>query len=789
MKKILILTEKPSVASDIARVFKVKKSGDFYENDKYTIIFALGHLVTLCEPEDYNKKYKFWTIKDLPIIPDEFKLKPIKETEKHFNTIKKYLKEDDYEFVVNACDAGREGELIFRFIYKLSESSIETKRLWLNALTDDEILNGFKSLRDGSEFDNLGKAGEARTEADWLVGINATRAFTRKEGLLLSIGRVQTPTLAMIVGREREILSFVPKKYFEIFADFKKDSFKYKGKWIDDSGESKIFEKDIFDKILEKIKVKEGIVKKIDKKSSKIFPPLLYDLTELQREANRLYGFTAQKTLSIAQSLYEQDKLITYPRTDSRYLPNSMKKEVLKILKKIKNINAYEKFIDEIFENGVKFNKRIIDDSKVTDHYAIIPTGVLPKENLNKEKSLIYDLISKRFISVFYPPSEQLNLIIITEINREKFKTDEKYIVFSGWMKVYGKESEIFKDIPLKENDIVKIEKTYYEEKFTEPPPRFTDGALLSLMETCGKLIDDEELKEVLKEKGIGTPATRAQIIERLIEVGYVERDGKYLVPLPKGMKLIESLEKIPLYDLISPELTGEWEKKLLLIEKGNLKYEKFIKEIVEFTKKVVHSIINREGKSLKDEIYEVIGKCPNCDAPLIEGEKGYFCKNFKEKKCNFYIPKKLLGRKISREEVLELISNGKTKLLYNFISKNKRKFSAYLELKNGKVEITFPEDKIVNSESIGKCPVCGGKVIETETRFRCENQNCKFSISKNILNHKIEREDVENLLKGKETEYHQFKSKGKKFNAKLSLNKDKLNFIFEDKKNDKRNS
>ncbi|HRU73471.1 MAG TPA: DNA topoisomerase, partial [Caldisericia bacterium] len=229
MKKILILTEKPSVASDIARVFKVKKSGDFYENDKYTIIFALGHLVTLCEPEDYNKKYKFWTIKDLPIIPDEFKLKPIKETEKHFNTIKKYLKEDDYEFVVNACDAGREGELIFRFIYKLSESSIETKRLWLNALTDDEILNGFKSLRDGSEFDNLGKAGEARTEADWLVGINATRAFTRKEGLLLSIGRVQTPTLAMIVGREREILSFVPKKYFEIFADFKKDSFKYKG--------------------------------------------------------------------------------------------------------------------------------------------------------------------------------------------------------------------------------------------------------------------------------------------------------------------------------------------------------------------------------------------------------------------------------------------------------------------------------------------------------------------------------------------------------------------------------
>ncbi|MGB9750227.1 MAG: DNA topoisomerase 3 [Caldisericia bacterium] len=791
MKKILVLTEKPSVASDIARVLKVRKSGDFYDSDKYTIIYALGHLVTLCEPEDYNKKYKFWTIKDLPIIPDEFKLKPIKETEKHFNIIKKFLKGNNYEYVVNACDAGREGELIFRFIYKLSNSEIKVKRLWLNALTDEEISNGFKSLRDGNEFDNLGKAGEARTEADWLVGINATRAFTRKEGLLLSIGRVQTPTLAMIVGREREILSFVPQKYYEIFADFIKESFnfKYKGKWINDSGESRIFDKEVFEKIIKKIKGKEGIVTKVDKKESKIFPPLLYDLTELQREANRLYGFTAQKTLSIAQSLYEQEKLITYPRTDSRFLPTSMKNEALKILKKIKNIKSYEEFIEELFKNGVKFNKRIIDDSKVTDHYAIIPTGVMPKDKLSKEKSMIFDLVSKRFISVFFPPAEQLNLIIITEVNKEKFKTDERYIVFSGWMKVYGKESDIFKDIPLKVDDIVKIERTYFEEKFTEPPPRFTDGALLSLMETCGKLIEDEELREVLKEKGIGTPATRAQIIERLIEVGYIERDGKYLIPLPKGMKLIESLENIPLYDLISPDLTGEWEKKLLLIEKGDLKYEKFIKEIVEFTKKIVQSIVNRKGKSLKDEIYEVIGKCPNCDAPLIEGEKGYFCKNFKEKKCNFYLPKKLLGRKIEKEEVFELINNGKTKLLYNFISKNKKRFSAYLELKDGKVVLTFPEDKIINSESIGRCPVCDGKIIETETRFRCENEGCSFSISKNILGHKIERKDIEKLLEGKETEYYQFKSKGKKFKAKLYLDKDKLKFIFEERKNDKRNS
>lgn len=789
MKKILILTEKPSVANDIAKVLKVKKSGDFYDNDKYTIIFALGHLVTLCEPEDYDKKYKFWTIKDLPIIPKEFKLKPIKETEKHFNIIKKYLSEVDYEYIVNACDAGREGELIFRFIYKLSNSVIKTKRLWLNALTDEEILNGFKTLRDGREFDNLGNAGEARTKADWLVGINATRAFTRREGLLLSIGRVQTPTLAMIVQREREILSFIPQRYFQIFADFKKDGFKFSGKWINEDKESRIFDKELFDKIIEKIKVKEGFVEKIDERCSKMLPPLLYDLAELQREANKLFGFTAQKTLSIAQSLYEQEKLITYPRTDSKFLPSSMKNEVLKILKNINKVKPYEILVGSLLKNGIKFNNRIIDDSKVTDHYAIIPTGVLPKENLSKEKMVIYDLIVKRFISVFYPPAESLNLTITTLVNGEKFKTDEKYLVFSGWMKVYGKEDEVFKEVPIKEKDIVKIERTYYDEKMTEPPPRFTDGTLISLMETCGKLIENDDLRELLKEKGIGTPATRAQIIERLIEVGYVERDGKYLVPLPKGMKIIESLEKIPLDDLISPELTGEWEMKLLMIEKGNLEYEKFIKEIVDFTKRVVQSIINRVGKRLKEEIYEEIGKCPNCDSPLIEGEKGYFCKNYKEKNCNFYLPKKFFGRKIEKDEVIELINNGKTKLLFNFISKNKKRFSAYLQLKDGKVELAFPEDKIINNESIGECPKCGGKVIETETKYRCENINCSFSISKNILGQKIEREDIQKLLKGEETKIYQFKSKGKRFKAKLLLKKDELKFLFEDKKNDKSNS
>jgi DNA topoisomerase-3 len=718
MDKILILTEKPSVAEDIAKVLNAKRKGNYFENEKYTIIFALGHLVTLCEPEDYEKKLKYWTIKDLPIIPKEFKLKPIEETKDQFIFIKKFIKDKSFKFVVNACDAGREGELIFRYIYKLSNSNLKVKRLWLNALTKEEIINGLNNLRDGEEFDNLGIAAEARAEADWLVGINATRAFTRKEGLLLSIGRVQTPTLYMIVERENEIISFKKEKYFEIFAYFEKEKFKYKGKWFDEKDE-RIFNEEKLNKILEKIKGKDGVIDSIDLKKNKILPPLLYDLTELQREANRLFGFTAQKTLSIAQSLYEQEKVITYPRTDSRYLPSSMKVEVPKILKKLTQVNTYKQNIENILKDGIKFNSRIIDDSKVTDHFAIIPTGVILK-TLSQDKRLIFDLIVKRFISVFYPPAEELKLTIITKIVDEKFKTDEKYLIFSGWMKVYGKEEELYKEVPLKIKDSVKTYKIEKVEKYTEPPPRFTDGAILSLMETCGKLIEDEELREIMKEKGIGTPATRAQILERLIEVGYVEREGKYLKPLPKGMKLIETLKKIPLEELLSPELTGEWERKLLLIEKGKLKYEKFIKEIIDFTKEIVDKVIKREGKRIKDEITEVIGKCPNCDSEVVEGERGYYCKNFKEKNCSFYIPKIFLGRKITKDEVLELINNRKTKLLHGFISKNKKKFSSYLSIgEDGKVTLTFPEDKIIDEESLGKCPICGSKVIERETKFR----------------------------------------------------------------------
>ncbi len=788
MKKILVITEKPSVAEDIAKVLGAKRNGDVFENEKFTITFALGHLVTLCEPEDYDKRYKFWNLKDLPIIPEEFKLKPIKEVKDRFLFIKKLLKSKDFEFVVNACDAGREGELIFRFIYTLSGSKLPIKRLWLNALTPEEIKKGFDNLKDGEELEPLSQSAWARAESDWLIGINATRAFTRKEGLLFSLGRVQTPTLAIVVKREKEIISFKPKKFFELFVDFNKNSFNYRGKWFKEK-EERIFNKKLLEEILKKIEGNDGVVESVLKRKNKVLPPLLFDLTELQREANRRFGYSAKRTLKIAQALYEKHKVITYPRTDSRYLPSSMKKEAKKTLKKISNFNReFKQFIKEIEKVGIKFTKRIINDEKVTDHFAIIPTGKMVS-NLSKEENNIFDLVVKRFIAVFYPEAEFLNIKIITDVNGEKFKTDSKFLISPGWMKVYGFKEESIPSVPVKKNDVVKVVDKEVKEGETKPPPRYTDATLLSAMEGAGKLVSDEDLRELLKEKGLGTPATRASIIERLIEVGYLERVGKQLKPLPKGMKLIESLERIPLTELLSPELTGEWEKKLREIERGEFEYEKFMAEIQELTTEVVEKIKEREGKRIKDEIYKEIGKCPICGGRIIDGEKSYFCENWKKGKCKFIVPKKMMGRKITREEVVELMKNRKTPLLAGFWSKNRRRFSAYLEIKNGKVELTFPEDKVIPGEPLGECPNCKGKVIETERRYRCENESCNFSLSKNILGHKLTREEVKILLSGEKTDKISFFSKGRRFLARLSLENGKLKFHFEEGNGGKGNS
>lgn len=785
MKKILVITEKPSVAEDIARVLGAVRKGDIFENDRFVITFALGHLVTLSEPEDYDKRYKFWTLKDLPIIPKEFKLKPIKEVKDRFLFIKKLLRSKDFEFVVNACDAGREGELIFRFIYTLSDSKLPIKRLWLNALTPEEIKKGFENLLDGRELEPLSQSAWARAESDWLIGINATRALTRKEGLLFSLGRVQTPTLAIVVKREKEILSFKPEKFFELFVDFKKGTFKYRGKWCRGK-EERIFDKNLLKTVLKKIDKDSGTVEKISKRKGKISPPLLFDLTELQREANRRFGYSAQRTLKIAQSLYEKHKIITYPRTDSRYLPSSMKKEAKKILKKLGAVGKdFKEFIGDLNKRGIRFTKRVVNDAKVTDHFAIIPTGKI-SSSLSREESNVFDLVIRRFISVFYPEAEFLNIKIITDINGEKFKSDSKFLIFPGWMKVYGFKEEGVPEVPIKNGDEVKIIDKEIKEGETKPPPRYTDATLLSAMEGAGKLIEDEDLRELLKEKGLGTPATRASIIERLIEVGYLEREGNRLKPLPKGIKLIESLEKIPLTELLSPELTGEWERKLRQIERREFEYEKFMAEIEELTTEVVEKIKERQGERIKDELYEHIGTCPICGGRVIDGEKSYFCENWKKGKCKFIVPKKMMGRKITREEVKELIEKGGTPLLDGFWSKNRRKFSAFLEIKNGKIELTFPEDKIVSNEPLGKCPNCKGNVIETERRYRCEDKNCEFSLSKNILGHKLTREEVKTLLSGKETERLLFYSKGKRFYAKLSLDKGKLRFIFEENGNAK---
>jgi len=783
--KTLVIAEKPSVARDIANALgKFENHRDYFENDKYVISWSVGHICELYEPEDYNKKLSFWTLQDLPIIPEEFKFKVSKDAKDRFNVLEKLISRDDIGTIVNACDAGREGELIFREILLLAKpKNKEIKRLWLSAMTKEEILKEFKNLKDASLFDNLGKASFAREEADWLVGINATRAFTRRWGELLSLGRVQTPTLNILVTREKEIRSFVKEKYFELQALFSKDKFSYDGTFIENEN-IRFKERNYLEKIAKEIRNKNGIIKKLVAKDTTTPPPLLYDLTELQRDANKLFGFSAKRTLDVAQSLYEDKKLITYPRTDSRYLPTSLKKDVERILHSI-NFEPYKDYVSEILKKGVKFTERIINDKGVTDHYAIIPTGNFSNlNNLSEAESKIFDLILKRFIAVFFDKAKTTKFEVETYVDIYKFVSSFSFLVEANWMKVYGKEEE---SVPnLKEGDLVQVKELNVLEKETQPPQRFTDATLLSAMENAGKLVEEDELKEVLKEKGIGTPATRAQIIERLIEVGYVERDQKALVPTDKGIRLVELVSYVGVDELLSPTLTGEWEYKLLQIEKGKYDPEKFMDGIKKLTIKIVDKVKTYSGDyHINITSKEPLGACPKCGGNVIETTKAYTCENVSKGSCDFVIWKKLKNKKITREMAEKLLKGEHVKL-NKVLSSNKKYFNAEIALVDNKVSFIFEEPKeenIISNEVLGKCPVCGGNVYEKETMFACEHypKTCKFRIKKVMGGKTLIKKDIQDLLTKGETElYDDFISeKGKKFSAKLKLDKNTVKFEF----------
>jgi DNA topoisomerase-3 len=602
MPQTLIITEKPSVAKDIAKVLDCGKRGEgYYYGESHVVSWAVGHLVTLCEPEDYSPDLKRWNMHTLPIIPNEIRLKPIEKTKKQLLVLEKLMNSPKVTDIICATDSGREGELIFRYIYVYAKCAKPFKRLWISSMTDKAIREGFAKLKPGADYDTLYASARCRSEADWLVGINATRAFTVRYNELLSVGRVQTPTLAILVARQKEIDAFVQSDYYEVTADFcigggltAGAAENYRGKWFDPAdddinSQSKIAEKGKADEIAEKVKGKTGEVVEVTNEEKRQPHPLLYDLTELQRDCNRKFGFTAQKTLSVAQDLYEKRKLITYPRTDSRVLSSDMAAKIKQTLEKIGKTDVYAPFAAYIAAlPKLPITKRIIDDAKVTDHHAIIPTDTTPNlAALTPDELKVYDLVTRRFLCVFYPQYVYNSTKIITVIETEHFITRGTTVISLGWMELYKNDKNKDDETPLPklaEKDTVTAVNAVSEKKKTKPPAAYTDSTLLSAMENAGRFVEDEELKEQLKEGGLGTPATRASVIERLITVQYVGRKGKTLYPTAKGMKLIEMVPP----ELRSPETTGKWEKGLSSIQKGKMDDKRFMGSIERYVRYIV---------------------------------------------------------------------------------------------------------------------------------------------------------------------------------------------------------
>ena len=622
MGKVLVLAEKPSVGRDIARVLKSNvNKGAYIEGSKYVITWALGHLVGLQDPEGYDEKYKTWSMETLPMLPKNMKLTVLKKTSKQFYEVKKLLNRNDIEEIVIATDAGREGELVARWIIEKSGVKKPIKRLWISSQTDKAILEGFKNLRPGSEYENLYKAAVCRAEADWLVGLNATRALTCKYNAQLSAGRVQSPTLAMIVNREEEIKNFKPKEYFTIYAKSREISFQ----WTNKDNNLRIFNEDFANKVINKIKGHDANIVSINETPKKKFSPALYDLTELQRDANKIWGYSAKQTLSIMQRLYENHKILTYPRTDSRYISTDIVSTIPERLKAI-SIGEYRLPASDILKKKINSNKSFVDNSKVSDHHAIIPTEQKPNlTNLSTEERHIYDLVVKRFLSVLMPPFEYIQTNIKAEINGEVFVAKGKIIKSKGWKALYDKDfsQDDLNDDELKEQvipkinqgDLIKVNKIDLIKGETKAPARFNEGTLLSAMENPQKYVNvNKEAAKTLNETGgLGTVATRADIIEKLFNSFVIEKRGKEIIPTSKGKQLIELVPN----ELKSPLLTAKWEKRLDEISKGKQNPDVFIKEMKNYAIALVEAVKRDNSKFIHDN--KTGKKCPNCGKYLLE--------------------------------------------------------------------------------------------------------------------------------------------------------------------------
>ena len=812
MGKTLIIAEKPSVAGDISKALgKFEKNADFYENDHYVISSAVGHLLTIAVPEQFEVKRGKWTFAHLPVIPPHFDLLPIEKNEARLKVLVKLIKRKDVTAIVNACDAGREGELIFRYIVQYSKSDKPIQRLWLQSMTPAAIRDGFAHLRTDAEMIPLADAATCRSESDWLIGINGTRAmtaFNSKTGgfHLTTVGRVQTPTLAILVEREEKIKKFVPRNYWEIHGTFGAQAGEYAGRWFDEkfskkegdeqSKQERVWDVSFAEAIKTKCLGKPGIVTEESKPTTSMSPQL-YDLTTLQREANGRFGFSAKNTLGLAQALYEKHKVLTYPRTDSRALPEDYLETVKTTMAMLADTN-YRTPAETILKNGwVRPNKRIFNNAKVSDHFAIIPTLIAPKA-LSEPEQKLYDLVTKRFLAIFYPAAEFLVTTRITRVENEPFKSEGKVMVNAGWLAVYGKEAAESDDTPtlapVKAGETVKTEKIEVEANVTKPPARYSEATLLGAMEGAGKLIDDEELREAMSDKGLGTPATRATIIEGLLWEKYIHRNGRELQPTAKAFSIITLLRGLEIPQLCSPELTGEWEFKLNLMARGKMKRDEFMKEIADATRDMVAKAKSHESDTVPGDFGKLNVPCPKCGGEIHENYKKFQCQ-----KCDFALWKIVASRQLEIFEVEELITKGTVGPLQGFRSKQGFPFAAIIKMDaefkpqfdfgndhNKDGEASAPVD-FTGKEPLGKCPACGGNVYDAGMNYVCEKQaapekTCSFRSGKIILQQTIEPAQIQKLLAtGKTDLLKGFVSKknNRKFEAFLVLKDGKTAFEF----------
>jgi DNA topoisomerase-3 len=775
MTKALIIAEKPSVAADIARALGgFTKQQDYFESDDYVLSSAVGHLLELQAPEEFDVKRGKWSFAHLPVIPPHFDLKPIEKAEARLKLLTRLIKRKDVTALVNACDAGREGELIFRYIAQHARARQPVQRLWLQSMTPAAIREAFAQLRSDDEMQPLADAARCRSEADWLVGINGTRAmtaFNSKDGgfFLTTVGRVQTPTLAIVVDREDRIRKFVPRDFWEVRATFGAQAGAYEGRWFDPgfrkpeddehARAERLWDRGKAEAIVAACAGKAGTVSEEAKPTTQL-SPLLFDLTSLQREANGRFGFSAKTTLSLAQALYEKHKVLTYPRTDARALPEDYLKVAQQTVKVLAGAREYAPFAKAIEKNGwIRPNKRIFDNSKISDHFAIIPTLEAPRA-LSEAEQKIYDLVVKRFLAVFHPAAEYLVTTRITTVEKHQFKTEGKVLVEPGWLAIYGKEAQEEQGslVKVDAGERVRTEAIEAVGLATKPPARYNEATLLSAMEGAGKLVDDEDLRAAMAGKGLGTPATRAAIIEGLIAEKYLVRDGKDLHPTAKAFQLLTLLRGLGVDELTHPELTGDWEYQLAQMERGKLKRDAFMREIAQMTSKLVQRAKSYESDTVPGDYATLRTPCPKCGGTVQENYRRFACTA-----CDFSITKHPASRSFEYDEVEQLLRDRQIGPLQGFRSKMGRPFAAVLKITpEHKLEFDFgnapgaddnaePVD-FSAATAVGACPKCRSTVYEQPMAYVCENsvgpnKSCDFRSGKVILQQEIAPEQMRKLL------------------------------------------